>query len=196
MQLGGGTSGAPAGPEAGASIFEEVVDAFEFAGEEFIVMAEFEQLRIGVFEKLDGGLGAGDRVVKKGSVPADHGQVGRIVRDAALQHFLALALRRPLVLDVSWGGVFEAGAGGTGAEDLAQLVQANFLRHIELDQDEDRTLQRGFYPAGWDGLELNGVCGDSCDDGFTFHDIHSAPQGLTQGSKTRAPLHGWRPRGW
>ena len=94
MQLGGGTSGAPAGPEAGASIFEEVVDAFEFAGEEFVVMAEFEQLRIGVFEQLDGGLGAGDRVVKKGSIPADHGQVGRIVRDAALQNFLALALRQ------------------------------------------------------------------------------------------------------
>ena len=92
VQLGGGAGGAPARPEAGASGFEEVVDVFEFLGEQLVVVAEFEQLRVGVLEQLDGGLGAGVRVVDKGGVPSDDGEVVRIVGDAGLQNFLALAV--------------------------------------------------------------------------------------------------------
>ena len=69
--------------QAGASVFEEVVDAFELAGEQFVVMAELEQLRVRIFQQLDGGLGAGERVVEEGGIPADHGQVVRVVGDAA-----------------------------------------------------------------------------------------------------------------
>jgi len=58
VQFGRGLGGAPARPEAGAGV-EEVVDAFEFFGQEFVVVAEFEQLRVGVLQELDGGFGAG-----------------------------------------------------------------------------------------------------------------------------------------
>ena len=54
-------------------------------------MAEFQQLRVGVFEQLDSGLGAGFAVVKKSRVPADDGQIVRIVGNAGLQNFVTLA---------------------------------------------------------------------------------------------------------
>src|SRR5579863_9540689 len=91
VQFRSGAGGAPARPEAGASRVEEVVDIFELAGEEFVVVAELEQLRVGVLQELDGGFGAGGRVVDEGGVPSDDGEVVGIVRNARLQHFLSFA---------------------------------------------------------------------------------------------------------
>ena len=54
-------------------------------------MAELEQLRVGVLQQLDGGFGAGLRVVDEGRVPSDHGEVVGIVGNAGLQNLLALA---------------------------------------------------------------------------------------------------------
>ena len=45
--------------QSGAPGFEEVVDVFQFGGQQFVVVAELEQLRVGVLQKLDRGLGAG-----------------------------------------------------------------------------------------------------------------------------------------
>ena len=45
--------------QSGASGFEEVVDVFQFVGEQLVVVAEFEELRVGVLQELDGGLGSG-----------------------------------------------------------------------------------------------------------------------------------------
>ena len=44
--------------DAHGAVVHEIVDAGEFAGQELVVVAEFEQLRVGVFEELDDGLGA------------------------------------------------------------------------------------------------------------------------------------------
>ena len=92
VQFRGSAGGAPASPEPGASGVEEVVDLFEFLGEQLVVVAELEQLRVGVLEELDGGLGAGLRVVDEGGIPSDDREVAGIVRDAGLQNFLALAV--------------------------------------------------------------------------------------------------------
>ena len=78
--------------ESGASGFEEVVDVFEFLGQELVVVAELEQLRVGILQQLDGGLGAGGRVVEKGGVPSDDREIVGIVRNARLQNLLALAI--------------------------------------------------------------------------------------------------------
>ena len=55
-------------------------------------MAELEQLRVGVLQKLDGGLGAGVGVVDEGGVPSDDGEVVGIVGNAGLENLLALAV--------------------------------------------------------------------------------------------------------
>src|SRR6266850_1428807 len=61
-------------------------------------MAEFEQLRVGVFQQLDDGFCAGGAVIEKCTVPADYRQIVRIVRNLRLQYFLALAIRQCAVL--------------------------------------------------------------------------------------------------
>src|SRR5271170_2205195 len=48
VELGGGLGGAPARPEAAASAVKKVVDVFQFRGEQVVVVAEFEQLRVGI----------------------------------------------------------------------------------------------------------------------------------------------------
>ena len=96
MEFRGGASGAPARPEAAASAIEEVVDDFELLGEQIVVVAELEELRVGVLQELNGGFGAGRAVVDEGGVPADHGEVVRIVGDARLQDFLAFAVGKRL----------------------------------------------------------------------------------------------------
>src|SRR5215472_3283072 len=93
MQFRGSACGPPARPEASPARFEEVVNAFQLTGEELVVVAKLEQLRVGVLEKLNRGFGAGGSVVEERAVPTDHGEVIRIVRDSALQHFLSFALR-------------------------------------------------------------------------------------------------------
>ena len=69
-------------------------------------MAEFEQLRVGVLQQLDGGFGAGLRVVDEGGVPSDDREVVGIVGDAGLQNLLALAFGKH---------------GGFAANDLGDL---------------------------------------------------------------------------
>src|ERR1700679_1947081 len=56
-------------------------------------MAEFEKLRVGVLQQLNGGLRAGCRVVEKCRVPCDDGKVLRVVRDLRLEHFGDLTFR-------------------------------------------------------------------------------------------------------
>ena len=69
--------------------------------------------------------------------PASRSPLSRIKR---LEGFFD---RRTLVADIAGSGVFEAGIGGAGAEDLAQLVETNLLANIELDQDQHRAAQGG-----------------------------------------------------
>ena len=57
MQLGRGAGGTPARPQSVASGFQEVVHAFQVPGEQLVVVAEFQQLGVGVLEQLDGSLG-------------------------------------------------------------------------------------------------------------------------------------------
>src|ERR1022692_1284323 len=98
VEFGGGAGGAPARPEAAASALEEVVDIFKLFGEQLVVMAELEELRVGVLQELDGSLGAGRTVVDEGGVPADYGEIVGIVGNPRLQNFLALAIGERLGL--------------------------------------------------------------------------------------------------
>ena len=70
---------------------ERVVHVIENAGEQLVVVAELEQLRVGVLEQLNRGFGAGVAVVEKCRVPADHGQVVLVIGNARLQHLSAFA---------------------------------------------------------------------------------------------------------
>src|SRR5271163_3057266 len=98
VKFGGGFSGAPARPEAAASAVEEVVDLFELPGEQFVVVAELEQLGVGILQELDGGLGADCAVIDEGGVPSDYGQVVGIIGNPRLQNFLAFAIGKRLGL--------------------------------------------------------------------------------------------------
>src|SRR5947208_16344658 len=55
-------------------------------------MAELQQLRVGILEKLNGGLSADFTVVEKGRVPANHSQIIWIVRNSRLYDFVAFAI--------------------------------------------------------------------------------------------------------
>src|ERR1019366_5054861 len=92
VQAAGAFGGAPAGGDAHRAVVHEIVNALQFAGQQFVVVAEFEELRVGVFEQLDYGFRAGRRVVEERSVPADHGQIVRIVGDFRLHDLLLLAV--------------------------------------------------------------------------------------------------------
>src|SRR5579863_37146 len=107
MQLSGGAGGAPARPQAGASSIEEIVNVFEFLGQKFVVVAELEQLRVGVLQQLDGGFGAGGSVVNESGIPADHRDVVGIVGHAGLQNLQLLAFGKD---------------GGFAAHDLGDAV--------------------------------------------------------------------------
>jgi len=89
-------------------------------------VAKLEKLRVGVLQKLDGGLGAGGRVINEGGVPSDDGEIGRIVGDAGLEDFLALAFgegggfsANDLGDGVALGG--QEFFGGGGSFDLADV---------------------------------------------------------------------------
>src|SRR6266576_6415195 len=143
VQFRGGTGSAPPGPEPGASFFKEVVDVFQFLGEQFVIVAKLEKLRVGVLQELDGGFGAGRRVVDEGGVPSDDSQVGRIIGDAGLENFLALAFRE--------GGGFPANDLGDGVALRGQEffgVGGSFdLAHME---DEVVLLQPAVLIVGLD----------------------------------------------
>ncbi len=95
-------------------------------GEQLVVVAEFEELGVGVFEELDGGFGAGGVVVEEGAVPADDGEVVGVIGDAGLENFLALAVgeRRVFAANnlcdaAAFGG--EEIVGGGIAGDVADV---------------------------------------------------------------------------
>src|ERR1035437_7998225 len=79
VEFGGGAGGAPARPKSAASALQEVVDIFKLLGKKFVIVAELEQLRIGILQELDSRFGAGRTVVDKGSIPSNHGEVAGIV---------------------------------------------------------------------------------------------------------------------
>ena len=56
------------------------------------------------------------------------------VEDEGLERFLD---GRTLVADVSGSLMLEAGLGGAGSEDVAELVEADLFADVELDQDQD-----------------------------------------------------------
>ena len=89
MKAGGGASEPPAGEDAGAFV-EQGIDALQLIGEEIVVVAEFEELRVGVLEELNGSIGAGGGVVEEGCVPADDGEVVGVVGDTGLEDLVAL----------------------------------------------------------------------------------------------------------
>src|SRR5689334_14811597 len=97
-------------------------------------MAEFKQLGVRILEKLDGGFSARCRVVKKCGIPADDGQVVRVVGNPALQNLVSFAFRQRRSLpannlrDLTAGGVQQLCGGGLGGhladmEDEVVLVQ-------------------------------------------------------------------------
>src|SRR5580700_2572558 len=98
VEFGGGAGGAPARPKSAASALQEVVDVLELLGKKFVVVAEFQQLRIGILQELDSRFGAGRSVVDKGSIPSDHGEVAGIVGNPRLENFLAFTVGKRLVL--------------------------------------------------------------------------------------------------
>ena len=54
-------------------------------------MPKFEQLRIGVFQELNGSFGPCRAVIKEGRVPANDGKVVGVVRNLRMEHLGALA---------------------------------------------------------------------------------------------------------
>jgi hypothetical protein len=78
--------------------------------------------------------------------------------------------------------VFEAGIGGAGSKDLAELVKANFFANIELNQHQHRTAEGGIRRLGGNqrGQRFGGdlTYGWSGDGEFIIHDSgHAAPKG-------------------
>src|SRR2546427_1964270 len=55
-------------------------------------MTKLEQLRVCIFQKLDGSLSADFTVVQECRVPANYGQIIRIIRNSRLQDFVAFAI--------------------------------------------------------------------------------------------------------
>src|SRR5271157_1532383 len=168
VEFGRGARRPPARPKPGPARVEEVVDVFQLFGEQLVVMAELEQLRVGVLQELDRGLGAGGRVVDEGRVPADHGQIVGIVGNARLQNLLALAFgkHRHLAADdlgnlVSVRGQQIVGRGR--ALILAGVYLANMedevillepLGLVGLDQSRSGALQLLARDARGHGLEV------------------------------------------
>src|ERR1700674_1829406 len=127
VQSGGAFGSAPAGEDTGRAAVHKIVDAFQFARQQFVVVPEFEELRVGVFEQLNDGFRAGRGVIEKRSVPADHGQVVRIVRDFRLHDFLLLAVGERNVFAADDLG----DASTLGREQFSRRRIAGDIAHME-----------------------------------------------------------------
>src|ERR1700746_2484912 len=57
-------------------------------------MAEFQELRVGVLQQLNGGFSTGLRVINEPRVPPDDGKIVGIIGDATLENLLALAFAK------------------------------------------------------------------------------------------------------
>ena len=77
-------------------MIHEIVNALQFVREQLVVVAEFQELRVGVFEELDR---RAPRlvVIEERGVPSDYGEVVWVVRDLRLEDFLPLAVGERLV---------------------------------------------------------------------------------------------------
>ena len=70
------------------------VDAGQHASQQFVVVPEFEQLRIGVFQQLHRGSGS-DRIIEhERGRPPHHQQIVRVIGNAGRQDLLELCLRK------------------------------------------------------------------------------------------------------
>ena len=98
---------APARPPSSAADFQEVVDVLQFLGQQLVVVAELQQLRVGVLQKLDRRLRPGLGVVDEGRVPSNDREIAGIVRHARREDLLAFAFGEH---------------GGFAADDLGDLV--------------------------------------------------------------------------
>src|SRR6267154_1898222 len=84
---------APAGKKTFAA-FQRAVYVRKQAGEHFIVVAKFQQLRVGILEQVDDGGSRVGFVVNERGRPTDHDQVSRIVRQSAAKNLITLGSRQ------------------------------------------------------------------------------------------------------
>src|SRR6266480_7093445 len=57
-------------------------------------MAKFQELRVGIFEQLPGGLSTRCGVIHKCAIPSDNGEIVLIVGDARLKNLTAFGVRK------------------------------------------------------------------------------------------------------
>src|SRR5713226_8444010 len=82
VQTAGAAGQSPAGEKTFVAL-ERAVHVGQQAGEEFVVVAKLQQLRVRVFEQIDNRGGGVRLIVYKPGAPAGHDQVGRIIRKSA-----------------------------------------------------------------------------------------------------------------
>src|SRR5579864_3306692 len=85
----GGGAHAPAIEEAFAG-FYNVIDALKFAGKNLVIMAELQELRVGIFQQRNCWLRGGGVIENKSCVPSCNDEVIGVIRHVALEHFRAL----------------------------------------------------------------------------------------------------------
>src|SRR6267142_3623049 len=89
IQAAGTAREAPAGKKTFAAC-QRAVYVRKEVGEHFIVVAKFQQLRVGVFEQVDDCGGRVGFVINERGGPTDHDQVCRIVRKSATKNLVTL----------------------------------------------------------------------------------------------------------
>src|SRR5882762_3819385 len=92
IQAAGAARQAPAGKKTFAA-FQRAIDVRKQAGEHFVVVTKFQQLRIGVLEQVDDGGSRVGFVINERGRPTDHDQVSRIVRKSAAKNLITLGGR-------------------------------------------------------------------------------------------------------
>src|SRR4029077_15468606 len=89
VQAAGAAGQSPAGEKTFVAL-ERAVHVGEQAGEQLVVVAKLEQLRVRVFEQVDDRRRGVRLVVDKPGAPTGHDQVRRIIRQSAAQDLVAL----------------------------------------------------------------------------------------------------------
>src|ERR1039457_2137221 len=92
VEPGGLTAHTPAPPEA-SPMFQRCVDTSQFAGQQLVVMAELQQLRVDVLQDLHRSFGARRCVINQRGIPSNHDQVVGIVGKTGLQNVIVLTAR-------------------------------------------------------------------------------------------------------
>ena len=143
-------------------MLKKIVHALQLPAEQFVVMPEFQKLRVGVLQQLDGGFRTGGAVVDERPVPADDRQIIGIVGNVRLHDFLPLAIRElrgfsadnlcyvVCVLSQKVGG-------GRGTRDLShvenEIVFVQPIR-VRLHQGRSGALQLLFNNSGGETCKL------------------------------------------